>query len=149
MRTFPTKYADFKAKGVRDKDIASYVTAFNKSKLVTLIWEQSLIPIHISNSHVLQEAINTQARIMVDPNASFKVQSDAANSLMTHLKAPETKKLEIEVHHKESSIIDDLRLATAEHAKALKANIEAGALTVKDAAHGDLVIEAEFEVVDR
>jgi hypothetical protein len=145
MRTFTAKYSAFKAKGVKDKDIASYVTAYNKSKLVNLILEQTLIPTYVFNASVLQDAINTQASIMSDAGASFKVRSDAANSLMTHLKPPENKKLELEVTHKESSMVDELRTATMEHANILKQSITAGAMSVKDAAHGDLVIEGTCE----
>ena len=79
---------------------------------------------------------------------SEKVRSDAANSLLTHLKPPEKKKIEIEVSQVESSVIDDLRRATQEHAKVLKQNIAAGALSVREAAHGDVVIDAEYEEVN-
>ncbi len=147
MRTFPTKYSGFKAKGVKDKDIASYVTAYNKSKLVNLIYEQSIIPTHVLNADMFQEALNVQADLMINAN-SEKVRSDAANSLLTHLKPPEKKKLEIEVSQVESSVIDDLRLATQEHAKVLKQNIAAGAMSVRDAAQGDLVIAGECETID-
>ena len=147
MRTFPTKYTNFKSKGVKDKDIASYVTAYNKSKLVNLIYEQSIIPTHVLNADMFQQALNVQADLMVHAN-SEKVRSDAANSLLTHLKPPEKKKLEIEVSQVESSVVDDLRRATQEHAKVLKQNIAAGALTVKDAAHGDVVIDADYEEVN-
>lgn len=147
MRTFPTKYSNFKTKGVKDKDIASYITAYNKTKLVNLVYEQSIIPTHVLNADMFQEALNVQADLMINAN-SEKVRSDAANSLLTHLKPPEKKKLEIEVSQVESSVIDDLRQATQEHAKVLKQNIAAGALTVKDAAQGDLIIEADYEEVN-
>ena len=147
MRTFPTKYANFKSKGVKDKDIASYVTAYNKSKLVNLIYEQSIIPTHVLNADMFQEALNVQAQLMMTAN-SEKVRSDAANSLLTHLKPPEKKKLEIEVSQVESSVVDDLRRATQEHAKVLKQNIAAGALSVKEAAQGDLVIDADYKEVN-
>lgn len=143
MRTFPDKYTNFKSKGVKDKDIASYVTAYNKSKLVNLIYDQSMIPTHVLNADLFQKALNTQAELMMTA-ASEKVRSDAANSLLTHLKPPETKKLELEVTHKESSIVDDLRRATMEHARVLKDSIASGASNAKEVAHGSLVIEGEF-----
>ena len=106
-KTFPDKYAGFINDGVSDKDIASYTTAYNKSKLVNLIFEQTLIPVHIINAPLFQKAINVQAEIMLNEDASFKVRSDAANSLMTHLKPPETKKFELDVGIRQDSIIDD------------------------------------------
>ena len=147
MRTFPDKYTNFKSKGVKDKDIASYVTAYNKSKLVNLIYDQSMIPTHVLNADLFQKALNTQADLMMNA-ASEKVRSDAANSLLTHLKPPETRKLELEVSHKESSLIDDLRQATREHAKVLKDSIELGSMSAKDVAHGNIIIEGEFSQED-
>ena len=147
MRTFPSKYANFKATGVKDKDIASYCTAYNKTKLVNLVYEQSIIPTHVLNADLFQKALNTQADLMLNAN-SEKVRSDAANSLLTHLKPPEAKKLEIEVSQVQSSVIDDLRLATQEHAKILKQSIAAGASSVKEVAQGDLVLDAEYEEVN-
>lgn len=146
MRTFPDKYSNFKAKGVADKDIASYVTAYNKSKLVNLIYDQSMVPTHVLNADLFQKALNTQADLMLTAS-SEKVRSDAANSLLTHLKPPETRKLELEVSHKESSMVDELRKATMEHAKVLKDSIAAKSMTAKEAAHGDLILEGEYEEV--
>lgn len=147
MRTFPDKYARFKAQGVADKDIASYSTAYNKSKLVNLIYDQSMIPTHVLNADLFQKALNTQADLMINAS-SEKVRSDAANSLLTHLKPPETRKLELEVSHKESSMIDELRQATREHAKVLKDSIELGSMSAKDVAHGNIIIEGEFSQED-
>jgi hypothetical protein len=146
MRTFPDKYARFKANGVADKDIASYVTAYNKSKLVNLIYDQTMVPTHVLNADLFQRALNTQADLMINA-ASEKVRSDAANSLLTHLKPPETRKLELQVSQKESSVIDELRRATMEHAKVLKESIAAGAISAKDVAQGNLVLDGEFTEV--
>lgn len=146
MRTFPDKYTNFKSKGVKDKDIASYVTAYNKSKLVNLIFEQTIIPTHVLNADLFQNALNTQADLMMNAS-SEKVRSDAANSLLIHLKAPENKKLEIEVSHKESSVIEDLRRATQEHAKVLRQGITSGQSSVKEVAQANLVLDADYEEV--
>ena len=64
-KTFPDKVAGFKARGVTDKDISSYVSAYHKSKLVNLIMEQTLIPVHVLNAPLYQQAINTQASLML------------------------------------------------------------------------------------
>ena len=106
-KTFPKKYANFKANGVSDKDISSYTAAYNKSKLVCLIFEQTLIPTHILNAPMFQKAINVQAEIMLDESVSPKVRSDAANSMMTHLKSPEVKKVELDIGPVAGNIIED------------------------------------------
>ena len=44
-----------------------------------------MVPSWVLNQDIFQEAINTQASLMRDPDVSPKVRSDAANSLLTHL----------------------------------------------------------------
>ena len=83
-RTFPDKIQRFNLQGVTGKDVASYVTAYNKTKLVNLIYEQSLIPSYVLNQDLYQKALNVQAELMLTAK-SEKVKSDAANSLLTHL----------------------------------------------------------------
>lgn len=95
-KTFPDKISRWAMQGVASKDVASYVTSYNKSKLVNLILEQTLIPTHVLNADVYQKAINVQVELMMTAT-SEKVRSDAANSLLTHLKAPEKTKLQIDV----------------------------------------------------
>lgn len=139
-KTFPDKYQRFVQQGVASKDIASYVTAYNKSKLVNLIFEQTLIPSYVLNQDLYQKALNVQAELMVTAK-SEKVRSDAANSLLTHLKQPETQKVELEIGVKEDSSIGQLRQATMELARAQRLAIEAGALSPQQAAHSKVVGE--------
>ena len=145
IRTFPDKHADFVARGVAPKDIASYITAYNKSKLVNLIYEQTLVPVHILNADLFQKAINTQAQIMLDEDVSAKVRTEAANSLMTHLKRPETKKIELDITHKEDSAISLLREQTAKLVEQQRQGIATGQVKPEDAVNTPLVLEAEFE----
>ena len=143
-RTFPDKIQRFSAQGVSSKDVASYVTAYNKSKLVNLIYEQSLIPSYVLNQDMYQKALNVQAELMLTAK-SEKVKTDAANSLLTHLKPPEVKKVELEIGTKEDSSIAQLRQATLELAKQQRLMLEAGAANVQEIAHSRVV---PAEVVD-
>ena len=143
-RTFPDKIQRFSAQGVSSKDVASYVTAYNKSKLVNLIYEQSLIPSYVLNQDMYQKALNVQAELMLTAK-SEKVKTDAANSLLTHLKPPEVKKVELEIGTKEDSSIAQLRQATLELAKQQRLMLEAGAANVLEIAHSRVV---PAEVVD-
>jgi hypothetical protein len=96
--TFPDRYANMIHAGKATKDIASIVTAYNKGMLVTKIMERAMVPTWILNQDVFQSAINTQYDLMMDSGVSDKVRSDAANSLLTHLKKPEdTKKTELKI----------------------------------------------------
>lgn len=87
MRTFPDRYSLLLAKGSTAKDISAYVSAYNKGKLVNGILEQSLVPTHVLNASLYQEAINHQFYLMKHAN-SEKVQTEAANSLLVHLAKP-------------------------------------------------------------
>lgn len=145
-KTFPDKYARFVAQGVQAKDIASYVTAYNKSKLVNLIFEQTLIPSYVLNQDLYQKALNVQAELMVSSH-SDKVRCDAANSLLTHLKMPETQKVELEIGVKEDSSIAQLRQATLELARQQRLALEAGAMNAQEVAHAKLVIDVDAQEV--
>ena len=95
--TFPQRYADMVKVGKEKKDIASFVTAYNKGMLVTKIMEQAIVPSWILNNGMFQEALNTQYELMQDTTVSDKVRCEAANSLLTHLKKPEAHKAEVKI----------------------------------------------------
>ena len=141
-KTFPDKITRFAAQGVSSKDIASYVTAYNKSKLVNLIFEQTLIPSYVLNQDLYQRALNVQADLMVNAK-SEKVRSDAANSLLTQLKMPETQKVELDVKVKEDGSISQLRQATMELARAQRLAMEAGAMNAQQVAHSKVVVDVD------
>jgi hypothetical protein len=145
--TFPEKIVRFKQQGVHDKDIASYVTAYNKSKLVTLIMEQSLTPFHVLNQDLRQKALNSQVELMLNAK-SEKVRSDAANSVLSHTAPPPNQKIELQVSQKQDSVVDELRSVTMSLVAETRKAIEAGVLTPQEAAHQRITIEGEAEVVE-
>lgn len=147
IKTFPSKYANFKLLGVDDKTISRYIVAYNKSKLVNLIFEQSLVPTHVLNADVFQQAINIQAELMLDQDVSPKVRSDAANSLLTHLKRPEAQKIELDIGVKDDKVIDDLRNSVQALVNQQSKMIDGGNMSVKEVAHSDLIIE-DGEIVE-
>jgi len=95
--TFPDRHALMVHTNKPAKDIASIVTAYNKGQLVTKIMERAMVPTWILNQDIFQAAINTQYELMTDSTVSDKVRSDAANSLLTHLKKPENNKAELKI----------------------------------------------------
>ena len=107
-KAFPDRYTRLVANGASDKEISAYVAGYHKNKLVNIILEQAAVPIWLLNQDVYQKAINTQLMLMTDPDVSPKVRSDAANSIMTHLKAPEIKKVEIDMSVKNQGGIGEL-----------------------------------------
>jgi hypothetical protein len=145
-KTFPDKITRFAAQQVSSKDIASYVTAYNKSKLVNLIFEQTLIPSYVLNQDLYQKALNVQADLMMSAK-SEKVRCEAANSLLTQLKMPEVKKVELDIGIKEDSSIAALRATTLELAKQQRLMVESGAMNAQEVAHGKLIIDVVAEEV--
>ena len=145
-KTFPDRYQAFLNNGTSEKDIASYVTSYNKNKLVQLIKEQSIVPFYVYNADARQKALDHQLRLMVTAK-SEKVQQDAANSVLTHTKPPETSKIELDVGVKDSDAIKELREATLELVAEQRKAIQAGVATAKSTAHSK-VIEGECEVID-
>jgi hypothetical protein len=145
-KTFPDKIQRFALQGVKDKDIASYVTAYNKSKLVNLIYEQTLVPTYVLNQDLYQKALNVQAELMLTAR-SEKVRSDAANSLLTQLKPPEVKKIELDIGVKEDSAISNLRQATMELVASQRAMLQSGMSNAAEVAHSRVVPAEVFDVV--
>lgn len=143
--TFPEKIQRWAQQGVAGKDQASYITAYNKSKLVNMIMEQTLIPTWVLNQDLYQKALNVQAELMVSAS-SEKVRSDAANSILTHLKQPETQKIQLDVTTKPDSSIDALRRTTLELVAQQREMIKAGLANAQQIAHSSVLIEGE--VVD-
>lgn len=146
--TFPDKVKRWNKLGKTAKEISSSVSIYNKRKLVNLVREAALIPAHIYNADVFQQAINTQAELMLHAN-SEKVRSDAANSLLTHLKRPETQRVELDIAVSEDSAIAALRDTTAQLVAQQKAMLQAGGMDAQEIAEQRLVvIEGECEHVD-
>lgn len=145
--TFPDRMKRMAAQGTSSKDIASYVSIYNKSKLVNLIMEQSLIPSWILNQDMYQRALNTQAELMTTAR-SEKVRSDAANSLLTHLKRPESQKVELEIGQKEDSTIQQLRETTLDLIAQQRRMIESGQSNADEVAQSQVFIEGSSKRVD-
>jgi len=144
-KTFPDRMENFRIKGYPEKDIASAITSYNKNKLVNLVFEQTLVPSYVLNADLHQKALNIQAELMMNDDISPKVRSDAANSLLVHLKMPETTKIELDVSVKEDKVIDELRQSTLALAAQQRKMLEAGAMKPKDVAESAILIEGECE----
>lgn len=141
VKTFPNRYQSMIAKGYTAKEMSAHVAMYNKNKLVNTILEQSMIPTWVLNQDLYQKAINVQADLMLNA-MSEKVRSDAANSLLVHLKPPEVRKVELDVGIKQNDEIEALRNITAELASQQRRMIEAGVITAKQNAETKLITKA-------
>lgn len=143
-KTFPDRYTSMMERGLSNKDMSSIITVYNKSKLVNLIMEQSIIPSWVINQHLHQQAINVQAELMMSAN-SEKVRSDAANSLLIHLKPPEVTKVELDIGIKDSDQLSELKEVTLQLAAQQRRMIEAGVITAKSAAEQKVVTGKTYD----
>lgn len=137
QRTFPGRYAELVAKGTSAKDIAAYVSAYNRGILVNKVLEQTLIPTYVLNQDVYQKAINTQADLMVNGKSEM-VRMKAADSILNHLKRPEASKVEISMGIVDSKEVDDLKQAMLDLTRNQRALIEQGTPT-KEIAHQRII----------
>ena len=143
-KTFPDRFQRLVDEGADNKTISSYAAAYRKNQLVNKVFEQGMIPTHILNADIFQKAINVQVDLMQHA-ASEKVRTDAANSLLNHLKAPETKKLEIDIGVKHDKSIDDLRAATRELVRVQKQQIEDKVVSAQVIAHSKIIRDEIIE----
>lgn len=132
-RAFPDRYQRLVARGTSAKDIASYVSAYAKGKLVTAILEQAAIPTWLLNADHFQSAINVQVDLMQNAKSEM-VKFQAANSLLTHLKRPDTKDVNINIGVKDDDGLDALKSMMFQLAERQKDLIQSGVST-REVAH--------------
>lgn len=107
IKTFPNKYADFVARGVSIKDISSYYTMYDQTKTVTLVKEQSMIPVYIHNMDIRQQLITKLFTIAMNDNESTRNQIEAGKVVIAETKPPEESKIAIDIGVKQESFIDE------------------------------------------
>jgi len=147
-KAFPHRYQKFLTDGLDAKAISAYVAMYAKGKLVTMLLERAMIPSYLVNADNFQKAINTQVEIMLTAKSEM-VRMQAANSVMTHTKAPETAKIDLKITDEtQSSVLDELRKATQELSRNQRLAIESGQMTAKDIAHSRVIKGEAVEVVD-
>ena len=147
IKTFPDRYSRIMADGKSDAHLRATVSGYTKNKIVATVYEQALIPVHVLNADIFQKAVTTQAQLMTDTSVSDKVRSDAANSLMAHLKPPEARKLNLAVEMVEDDSLKELRRAVTELATAQRQAIASGQEDAERIASSKL-ITTDYERID-
>ena len=143
---FPERFTRLMADPVLSQEIDSYVTAYNKGKLVNLILAQTMVPVHVLNQDYFQKALNVQMELALTAQSEM-VRSQAANSVLTILKTPETAKVKIDVNVKHDNSIEALQEMMARVAQEQQALIERGA-PLKAITSAPLLIEGEATHVE-
>ena len=141
FKTFPDRHAALLAKSTSDSAIAAYVSMYNKGKLVNLILEQSLIPVHILNQDVKQKAINKLAHLM-ESGDSERIQMESADKLLTHLATPKDNNYQISIETTDNSGMTELKDALQRLATQQIQSITSGT-TVKEIA-AESIMDAEI-----
>jgi hypothetical protein len=108
IKTFPERFQRLLDEEKPEAYIRSLVCAYNKGQLVNKILEQTMVPTWVLNQDKFQKALNAQSDLMINAK-SEKVRTDAANSLLTHLRRPEAAKVELEIGVKTEDSIGELR----------------------------------------
>lgn len=103
------RYQGLVAQGYDEKRISSHIAAYHKGALVQKILAQSTIPLYLLYPDEAHQAVRTLVRLMTDPEVSHKVQGDAANNLLTHIKRPEAAKIELNVTQGQSDGMKELQ----------------------------------------
>ncbi len=128
--TFPERYKKLEDSGLSRSKMSPYVSAYKKNKLVNAVFEQTIVPSHVLNAPLYQEALNELAYLMVNAKSEVaKVQ--AATSILTHTKAPETHKIELDIGIAGNSALDDLNEQLEMAAKQQLDMLESGAINLK------------------
>ena len=144
-KVFPDRLQSLIGKNATASEIASFADNYGKTGLITKIWEQSMVPTHILNAGIYQDAINVQADLMITAKSEM-VRQKAAESLITNLGAPVTAKVEIDVTHKDDSL-DELKAETKRLADIQLRMIMTGQSTATEVAQSN-ILPAPTEVID-
>lgn len=126
-KVFPQRMSALIAAGRSDKDISSYVSAYNKGKLVNMILEQTLVPTWVLNQDLHQKAINKLADLMMTAQ-SEKVQAESAIGLIAALGKPKEGNFQINIGETENAGMKEMRQMLEEVARNQREAIQSGSM---------------------
>ena len=151
-KVFPDRFQNLINKGASASYIASFADNYSKTGLITKIMERTMVPTHILNAGVYQEAINVQAELMHTAKSEL-VRQKAAESLISNLAAPAAAKVEIDIGYSHD-IVEDLRATTKALAQQQLKMILNGQSSAKEVAHSEILakkvepVETTYEVIE-
>jgi hypothetical protein len=120
------RYQELAAKGYDDQRISSHVAAYHKGNLVQKLLAQSTIPLYMLYQDEAHKAIKTLVDVMQNEDTSPRTRAEAADKLLTHIKRPESAKIELEVSQKQGDGMQELAVMMRELASKQLAAIQAG-----------------------
>jgi len=111
------RYQRMVADGMDNNKMSSNISAYHKGQLVQKILAQSTIPLWMLYQDEQHKAIGVLVRLMTDPNVSYQVQSDSADKLLSHIKRPETAKVELDITTRQADGMGELQAMLRELAE--------------------------------
>ena len=84
--TFPERYQRLVDEG--QVQIESFASMYAKNKLVMRIYEQTIVPTHVLNAPLHQEALSTLAGMISDPSVRGLTKVKACEAILHYTKAP-------------------------------------------------------------
>lgn len=145
VATFPERYQRLKDEG--QEQIESFASMYTKNKLVMRIYEQTIVPTHVLNAPLHQEALSTLAGMIKDPSVRGLTKVKACEAILHYTKAPEVIENKFTFGVEQQETISDLRAITEELASTYKLALESGKTSLKEVANSK-IIDAEFEEVN-
>lgn len=130
--TFPNRIRRMERDKVPNSHLYQYASIYSKNKTVVEVMAKLVVPTHIMFQDIFHQAVKVQSELMLDDSISPKVRSDAANSLMTHLKTPEVKQAELKVDVQGSGAIEQLAEALGSLSGKQSEMLREGRYSLKD-----------------
>lgn len=130
--TFPDRIRRMERDKVPNSHLYQYASIYSKNKTVVEVMAKLVVPTHIMFQDIFHQAVKVQSELMLDAKISPKVRSDAANSLMTHLKTPEVKQAELKVDVQGSGAIEQLAEALGSLSGKQSEMLREGRYSLKD-----------------
>lgn len=137
-RTFPERMKRFSREGKSMDEVHNFVSAYTRTQLVVKIITKTIIPSHILNQDLYQEALNKNAILMRTAKRE-DVQLEAAKFLATHLAPPVDTKIKLDISSEGSNLMDELREETARLVRAQRESIESGLRTATQIAESKII----------
>ena len=148
--TFPERYERLRTEeGLTRDEISPYTSAYKKNKLVSAIYEQTIIPVSVLNNHMAQDALNELMKIGLHGRSEM-ARVNALSKVLDKTDAPEIQKLQLDVGVNASDSLSDLKNMLAEVATDQLGYIEKGRVDLKTLGalkpnNAEEVIEGEID----
>lgn len=140
--TFPERYQRLKDEG--QTNIDAFCSMYNKNKLVMAIYEQTVVPTHVLNAPLHQEALSELAKMMKDPSVKGLVKVKACEAILAYTKPPDIIDHKLTIGVEQQETIADLRAVTEELADMFRMTVEKGHKSLREVTEADIIdVEAE------